>query len=96
MTFALLMESNDTNKWREACDSEFRSFCKKKTWELVPLPCGRKAISIKWVLKVKETVDGLIERYNTCLVAKVFLQNYGVDFEDTFTLVAKYALVRIT
>uniref|UniRef100_A0AAV1TK73 Reverse transcriptase Ty1/copia-type domain-containing protein n=1 Tax=Peronospora matthiolae TaxID=2874970 RepID=A0AAV1TK73_9STRA len=55
----------------------------------------RKAISSKWVFKVKETVDGLIERYKARLVAKGFLQKYGVDFEETFALVANFASIRI-
>uniref|UniRef100_A0AAV1U2T2 Reverse transcriptase Ty1/copia-type domain-containing protein n=1 Tax=Peronospora matthiolae TaxID=2874970 RepID=A0AAV1U2T2_9STRA len=55
----------------------------------------RKAISSKCVFKVKETIDGLIERYKARLVAKGFLQKYGVDFEETFAAVAKLASIRI-
>ena len=58
---------------------EFQSLCKNKTWELVMFPRGRKEISSKWMFKVKEIVDGLIERYKARLVAKGFLQKYGVD-----------------
>jgi len=57
------MESSDASKWREACDSEYQSLTKNDTWDVVPLPAGRKAIGCKWVFKVKEKQDGEIDRY---------------------------------
>ena len=62
-SFKSAMEFSDASKWKEACESEFESLIKNKTWELVSLPSSRKAISSKWVFKVKETAEGLIERY---------------------------------
>ena len=38
------MESNDAAKWKEAGKLEMESLQKNKTWTLVPLPIGRKAI----------------------------------------------------
>ena len=92
-TFKSAMESSDADKWEEACNSEFEPLCKNDTWELVSLPRDRKAISIKWVFKVKETVEGLIERYKARRVTKGFLQKYGVDFQETFAPVAKFTSI---
>ena len=38
--------------------------------------------------------DGSIERYKACLVAKGFTQEYGIDYEETFTSVAHISSVR--
>ena len=48
----------------------------------------------RWVYKIKTKVDGSVERYKACLVAKGFTQEYGIDYEETFTLVARLTSVR--
>ena len=60
ISFESAMESNNADKWQEACNSEFESLRKNETWKLVQLPRGRKAISSKWFFKVKENQDGEI------------------------------------
>jgi hypothetical protein len=40
-------------------------------------------------------VDGEIVRNKACLVAQRFSQVEGLDFEETFTLVARLEVVRI-
>lgn len=34
--------------WRDACDDEISSIIKNKTWDLVDLPDGAKAIGPNW------------------------------------------------
>ena len=76
-------------------DSEYNSLLKKKTWSLVPLPSSKKVVHCKWAYKIKRGSDGSIARNKVRLVVKGFLQQYGLDYEETFSLVVKPATVRI-
>nr|CAD1837532.1 unnamed protein product [Ananas comosus var. bracteatus] len=48
------------------------------TWELVPLPAGKRAIGCKWVFTVKMNPDGSVARLKARLVAKGYAHTYGV------------------
>ncbi len=62
---------------------------------MVALPKGKKAIGCKWVYKVKHNADGYVSRYKVRLVAKGYAQTYGIDYEKTYSLIAKMTIVRI-
>ena len=52
-------------------------------------------VGCKWVFKLKLNSDVSINRYKVRLVAKGFHQQYGVDFEETFSPVIKPPTVRV-
>ncbi|CAI7770710.1 unnamed protein product [Closterium sp. NIES-54] len=68
------LESSDAEDWKKAMESELKSIEENGTWELVELPEGRKAITSKWLFKIKSDADGKIERYKSRLVAKGYQQ----------------------
>ena len=66
-----------------------KSLAKNEMWEQVNFPPGRKDIQSKWVYKVKMHADGFIENYKARLVIKGFSQQKGIDYNQTFSPVAK-------
>jgi hypothetical protein len=89
-SYSEAMRSADMDQWSEACQYEIDTLAKNSTWELVDLPPGRKAVKSKWVFKLK--ADG---RYCGHLVAKGFTQIPGVDFDETFSPVARFESLRM-
>ena len=69
---------------------EMDSLQDRKVWDLVDLPPGRTPVKGRWVYVVKS--DG---RHKACFVAKGFTQIYRIDFEETFSPVARFESVRL-
>lgn len=88
------VESNDRNEWQKAMQSEYDSLLKNQTWILVEKPEKQKVIDNKWVYKVKRHPNGTIERYKARVVARGFTQEYGIDYEETFSPVVRFTSIR--
>lgn len=84
--FKEAMTSPKREKWIIAQKEEIESMRINGVWQYVDLPEGRKAIGNKRIFKVKRNADGLDEIYRARLVAKVYTQQEGVDYEETFSL----------
>ncbi|KAK1648712.1 hypothetical protein QYE76_066517 [Lolium multiflorum] len=88
-TYEEAMMSPDSNKWQEAMKSEMGSMYGNQVWTLVDLPDSRKAVENKWIFKRKTDADGNVTVYKARLVAKGFRQIQGVDYDETFSPIAK-------
>jgi hypothetical protein len=66
-----------------------------KVWELVERPDGIFVIGLKWFWKNKLDAEGKVIRNKSRLVAKGYSQLEGLDFAESFALVARHEAVRI-
>ena len=49
----------------------------------------------KWVFTVKFKVNGSIERHKARLATKGYTQTFGIDYQETFALIAKMNTIRV-
>ncbi|GJV11529.1 integrase, catalytic region, zinc finger, CCHC-type containing protein [Tanacetum coccineum] len=75
--------------WIEAMQEELNEFERLEVWELVPRPDCVMVITLKWIFKVKLDELGGVLKNKARLVARGYRQEEGIDFEESFALVAR-------
>lgn len=94
-TYQETVDCEQSWEWRKAMDEEINSILKSNVWELVDRSsCNKKPLQARWVYRVKLTQFGEIERYKARLVVKGFAQRRHVDYEETYSPVAKQETIR--
>nr|GEU62958.1 uncharacterized mitochondrial protein AtMg00810-like [Tanacetum cinerariifolium] len=81
--------------WIKAMQKELNEFERLEVWELVPRPDKVMVITLKWIYKVKLDELGGILKNKARLVACGYRQEEGIDFEESFALVARLEAIRI-
>ncbi|GJT43950.1 putative ribonuclease H-like domain-containing protein [Tanacetum coccineum] len=81
--------------WIEAMQEELNEFERLEICELVPRPDKVMVITLKWIYKVKlDELRGILNN-KAGLFALGYHQEDGIDFEESFALVARLDAIRI-
>ncbi|GKD54703.1 retrovirus-related pol polyprotein from transposon TNT 1-94 [Tanacetum coccineum] len=78
-----------------AMQEELNQFETNNVWSLVPPPDNQTIIGTKWVFKNKLDENGIVSRNKPRLVAQGYNQQEGIDFDETYALVARLESIRI-
>ncbi|KAI0519436.1 hypothetical protein KFK09_006884 [Dendrobium nobile] len=81
--------------WRQAMTDEFNALLKQNTWSLIPAPSNKPILGCKWTYKTKLLPNGQVDRYKARLVALGYNQQFGVNYTETFSPVAKMETIRV-
>eukprot|EP00253_Pinus_taeda_P003619 PITA_03619 len=68
---------------------EYDSIIWNNVWDVVPRPQGTSMVSSRWLYKVKQEADGSVEKHKARFVARGFSWVEGIDYDETFALVAR-------
>jgi len=93
-SFEEIQDRDDKEEWIHAVQEEVSALEENDTWEVVDLPQGKRAISCRWIFKIKRDSKGEIERYKARLVIRGNEQKQGFDYEETYAPVARLTTFR--
>nr|GEW76272.1 retrovirus-related Pol polyprotein from transposon TNT 1-94 [Tanacetum cinerariifolium] len=90
-----IKEAMADSAWIELMQKELHQFDRLDVWELVDRPLCKNVINMKWLWKNKHDEENTVIQNKSRLVAKGYAQKEGVDFEESFTPVARLEAVRL-
>ena len=74
---------------------EIKTMHDRRVWHLVPPPANKPVIGNRWVFTVKRDENGNIVRFKSRLVAQGFKQIKGENYDETFSPVVDFSVVRL-
>lgn len=80
--------------WCRAMD-EYAALLDNHTWDMMLCPPGTNVVTGKQIFRHKLTSDGSLDHYKACWVLRGFTQHPGVDYDETFDPLVKFATVQV-
>nr|GEV16964.1 hypothetical protein [Tanacetum cinerariifolium] len=88
-------EALEYSCWIEAMQEEIQEFERLSVWELVPALFDILIIPLKWIFKIKLDEYGEVLKNKARLVVKGYLQEAGINFEESFASVARLEAIKL-
>nr|PNR34787.1 hypothetical protein PHYPA_022685 [Physcomitrium patens] len=93
-TYVQAINSPEASQWKIAIAEELNSHAVNST-TFTHLPPHRKAITCRWIFKIKLKNSGAVDRFKAHLVARGFNQIQGLDYHETFSPVVRIQSIRL-
>ncbi|GJV25627.1 retrovirus-related pol polyprotein from transposon TNT 1-94 [Tanacetum coccineum] len=90
-----IKEAMADHAWIETMHEELHQFERPNVWELVDKPYCKNVINMKWLWKNKCDKENTVIRNKARLATKGYRHEEGIDFKESFALVARLEAVRI-
>nr|GEU55610.1 hypothetical protein [Tanacetum cinerariifolium] len=96
-----IMEPKNANEamtdpaWIESMQEGPLPFKRLDVWVLVPPSDNIKPLTLKWLFKNKHDEENMVIRNKTRLVVRGCRREEGIDFKESFALVARMEAIRI-
>ncbi|GKE12548.1 retrovirus-related pol polyprotein from transposon TNT 1-94 [Tanacetum coccineum] len=88
-------EAMNDPAWIESMQEELLRFKRLDVWVLVPPLDHIKPLTLKWLFKNKHDEENTVIQNKTRLVVRGYRQEEGIDFKESFALVARMEAIRI-
>ena len=89
------MRTAHAAEWTAAEQSELHSMHINKVMLPTMLPPGIKPLHTRWVYRTKLDKEGQVKQYKARLVVKGYEQVHGIDYDETYSPVARLTSVRL-
>nr|GEW41505.1 Gag-Pol polyprotein [Tanacetum cinerariifolium] len=81
--------------WIDSMQEELLQLKRLDVWVLVPTPDNISPLTLKWLFKNKHDEEQMVIRNQSRLFVRGYRQEEGIDFEESFALVARMDAIMI-
>jgi hypothetical protein len=94
-TYKQAIVSGEAPLWAESMKAELAALRAQNVLQLVPIPKKVKLLNTRWVYKIKLDEHNKPVKYKSRLVVKGFMQQKGINYNETFAPVAKFKSIKM-